>query len=87
MTSVSAASANGANSAPPVAPERRVPYQEPSGSVAKPPPSLDQQHLAAVDRKVQTQSETQQASRDAGVPQVYGEVDPTRRGQVFSLRV
>ena len=51
------------------------------------PPSLDAQHLSAVDAKAQAQTETQQASRDAGVPAVYGTVDPTRPGQVFSLRV
>ena len=51
------------------------------------PPGIDAANLAAVDLKAQAQAETQQASRDAGVPEVYGQVDPARPGQVFSLRV
>ena len=53
----------------------------------QPQPSLDDKHFAAVEAKAQTQADDQQASRDAGVPEVYGQVDPTRTGQVFSLRV
>ena len=97
MTSVTSAagnskhaSGNPLDSAPPAAssaaPGRRPRAQEPSGSLTQPPPSLDQQHLAAVDRKALAQSDTQQSTRESGAPQVYGEVDPTRRGQVFSLR-
>ena len=98
MDSVTAASGSRTNPAQLAASERRARAQEQNAvSVASPgsnppessgnPESIDAHHLAAVDEKVQAEAESQQASREAGIPEVYGQVDPTRRGQVFSLRV
>jgi hypothetical protein len=58
-----------------------------SPSATHPHPTMDAQHVAALAAQAQAQAETQQASQNAGVPQVYGQVDPTRPSQVFSLRV
>jgi hypothetical protein len=102
MDSVTAASGSRTNPAQLAASERSARAQEqnavsvaspgsnPSASSGKLHPidsPIDAQHLAAVDAKAQAQAEIQQASQNAGVPQVYGQINPTRPGQVFSLRL
>ena len=62
-----------------------APVQAPATSSTK--PTLDQVHMAQVDAKAQTQAENQQAAQAAGIPEVYGQIDPTRTGQVFSLKI
>jgi hypothetical protein len=99
MDSIPAASGSRTNPAQLAASEHRARTQEQDAvSVAspgsnpthspvttQPHPTLTAQHLSAVEAKSQAQAETQQASRDAGIPEVYGEVNPARPGQVFSL--
>jgi hypothetical protein len=50
-----------------------------------PPPSSQETQTKAVEAKAQTEADNKQASREAGVPEVYGQVDPTKTGHVFSL--
>jgi hypothetical protein len=59
------------------------PTESAVSSTPKPSPQATQ--TAAIEAKAQTETDNKQAAREAGVQEVYGQVDPTHNGQVFSL--